>query len=44
MRPGMAAKPPSSDFEEIIRVMWGNHLNEDIFQRWKQGMAFTPNL
>lgn len=41
---GKAATPVSSiDFDEIIKVMWGNEVKEDVFKRWKQGFRFSPD-
>ena len=36
---GKTATPVSTtDFDEIIKVMWGNEVKEDVFRRWKQGV------
>lgn len=33
----------STDFDEIIKIMWGNEVKEDVFQRWKQGFRFSSD-
>lgn len=41
---GKTATPVSTtDFDEIIKVMWGNEVKEDVFKRWKQGFRFSPD-
>ncbi|KAL1123353.1 hypothetical protein AAG570_002438 [Ranatra chinensis] len=37
------ASPVSSDFDEIIKIMWGNEVKEEVFQRWKQGFRFSSD-
>ncbi|XP_073992420.1 ubiquitin carboxyl-terminal hydrolase MINDY-3 homolog isoform X1 [Rhodnius prolixus] len=39
-----SASPVSNtDFDEIIKIMWGNEVKEDVFQRWKQGFRFSSD-
>ncbi|XP_075222569.1 ubiquitin carboxyl-terminal hydrolase MINDY-3 homolog [Lycorma delicatula] len=33
----------SSELEEIIKLMWGTHVKEDVFQRWTQGFNFSAD-
>lgn len=41
---GKTATPVSNiDFDEIIKVMWGNEVKEDVFKRWKQGFRFSSD-
>ncbi|BES92101.1 unnamed protein product [Nesidiocoris tenuis] len=32
---------PPPDLDEIIKIMWGNEVREEVFQRWKQGFKFS---
>uniref|UniRef100_A0A0K8S6T2 Ubiquitin carboxyl-terminal hydrolase MINDY n=1 Tax=Lygus hesperus TaxID=30085 RepID=A0A0K8S6T2_LYGHE len=34
---------PPPDLDEIIKIMWGNEVKEEVFQRWKQGFKFSPD-
>lgn len=34
---------PNNELNEIIKLMWGNHVKEDVFQRWTQGFHFSPD-
>ncbi|XP_014239268.1 ubiquitin carboxyl-terminal hydrolase MINDY-3 homolog [Cimex lectularius] len=39
-----SASPISpSDLDAIIKLMWGNEVKEDVFQRWKQGFRFSTD-
>ncbi|KAK9505298.1 hypothetical protein O3M35_009386 [Rhynocoris fuscipes] len=39
-----SASPVSTtDFDEIIKIMWGNEVKEDVFRRWKQGFRFSTD-
>lgn len=30
----------SNELNEIIKLMWGPHVKEDVFQRWTQGILY----
>lgn len=34
----------NSELDEIIKLMWGTQVKEDVFQRWTQGNEFNKNL
>lgn len=41
---GNATTPaPTADFDEIIKVMWGNEVKEEVFKRWMQGFRFSAD-
>ncbi|XP_046672888.1 ubiquitin carboxyl-terminal hydrolase MINDY-3 homolog isoform X3 [Homalodisca vitripennis] len=34
---------PNSELNEIIKLMWGSNVKEDVFQRWTQGFHFSAD-
>lgn len=34
----IAPLPTSTEFDEIIKVMWGTEVKEEVFKRWMQGV------
>ncbi|XP_022185626.1 ubiquitin carboxyl-terminal hydrolase MINDY-3 homolog [Nilaparvata lugens] len=38
-----SASTPNNELDEIIKLMWGTDVKEDVFQRWTQGFNFSTD-